>query len=480
MSESPHARFSIVVAMAEEHSGIGYEGKLPWHISTDMKYFKELTTARYNLSSSSSSITNVVIMGRKTWDSMGGKPLANRLNIVLTRDSSRTFPEGVWSGSSLDVVLQRLEETALFGRVFVIGGSELYRESIVHPQCEAMFITYIKSAKGAQPIMADVFFPDIPCSQYIREGTSRTEIDGSYTCTFQEWRRKPNEEELQYLNIIRNILTHGNYRMDRTGTGVWSKFGYTMRFDLSNGQFPLLTTKRVFFRGVVEELLWFLSGNTNARTLRSKGVTIWDGNASKQYLESIGLVDREEDDLGPIYGFQWRHSGAEYKTMHDDYTGQGVDQITELIKKIKTNPADRRLIISAWNPSDLPMMALPPCHVMAQFYVDGNRLSCQMYQRSCDMGLGVPFNIASYALLTCIIAHVCDLVPYEFIHVLGDAHIYSTHESAVKEQLKRTPVSFPILKISPSATRDFTKLIPDNFTLQHYYPLKKINMQMAV
>ena len=177
MSESLHVRFSIVVAMAEEHSGIGFKGSLPWHISTDMKHFKKLTTARYNLVSN--SVMNVVIMGRKTWDSMGGKPLTDRLNIVLTRDSSKTFPEGVWSGSSLDVVLQRLEETTLFDRIFVIGGSELYREAIIHPQCEAMFITYIK---GAEPITADVFFPDIPYNQYIREGTNRTETDGNYNC----------------------------------------------------------------------------------------------------------------------------------------------------------------------------------------------------------------------------------------------------------------------------------------------------------
>ena len=183
------------------------------------------------------------------------------------------------------------------------------------------------------------------------------------------------------------------------GTGTLSKFGCQMRFNLRE-HFPLLTTKRVFWRGVAEELLWFISGKTNAKELHDKGIHIWDGNASRAYLDSIGLTDREEWDLGPVYGFQWRHFGAKYVDMHTDYTGQGVDQLAELIHTIKTKPHDRRLVLSAWNPAALKEMALPPCHMFAQFYVANGELSCQLYQRSCDMGLGVPFNIASYALLT--------------------------------------------------------------------------------
>ncbi|KAF2583847.1 hypothetical protein F2Q70_00033956 [Brassica cretica] len=194
-----------------------------------------------------------------------------------------------------------------------------------------------------------------------------------------------------------------------------------MTFNLRRS-FPLLTTKRVFWRGVVEELLWFISGSTNAKLLQEKGIHIWDGNASREYLDGIGLTEREEGDLGPVYGFQWRHFGAKYTDMHADYTGQGFDQLLDVINKIKNNPDDRRIIMSAWNPSDLKAMALPPCHMFAQFYVANGELSCQMYQRSADMGLGVPFNIASYSLLTCILAHVCDLVPGDFIHVIGDAH----------------------------------------------------------
>ena len=240
---------------------------------------------------------------------------------------------------------------------------------------------------------------------------------------------------MQYLNLVRDIIDHGVRRADRTGrlrrplcpptlssapvahaqrgppalhgghdcasgTGTLAKFGCQMRFNLRNDRFPLLTTKRVFWRGVAEELLWFISGKTDAKTLQDKDIHIWDGNGSRAYLDSIGLAQREEGDLGPVYGFQWRHFGAKYVDMHTDYTGQGVDQLAELIKAIKTKPYDRRLILSAWNPAALPEMALPPCHMFAQFFVADGELSCQMYQRSCDMGLGVPFNIASYALLT--------------------------------------------------------------------------------
>lgn len=196
--------------------------------------------------------------------------------------------------------------------------------------------------------------------------------------------------------------------------------------------------------GVMEELLWFVSGCTNANVLSEKGIHIWDGNGSREYLDSIGLHSREVGDLGPVYGFQWRHFGAEYGTMHDDYNGKGVDQLKGLIEKIKSNPTDRRLVLTAWNPAALPEMALPPCHMFCQFYVADGELSCQMYQRSCDLGLGVPFNVASYSLLTCMVAQVCGLKPGDFVHVLGDAHVYANHVEPLREQLKNSPRHFPV------------------------------------
>lgn len=224
-------------------------------------------------------------------------------------------------------------------------------------------------------------------------------------------------EEYQYLDHIRHILSNGNKRCDRTCVGTYSIFGAQMRYSLRD-TFPLLTTKRVFWRGVLEELLWFIRGSTNAFELRDKNVHIWDANSTREFLDSVGLKEREEGDLGPIYGFQWRHFGAQYKGMHADYKNQGIDQLAHVINTIKTRPTDRRILMCAWNPIDIPEMALPPCHCLVQFFVAGDELSCQLYQRSADMGLGVPFNIASYALLTYMIAHVTGLKVSKNIYLL--------------------------------------------------------------
>ena len=248
---------------------------------------------------------------------------------------------------------------------------------------------------------------------------------------------------MQYLNLIRYIMDHGVLRTDRTNTGTRSVFGTQMRFSLANGVIPLLTTKKVFWRGVVEELLWFIHGSTDGRILKNKNIHIWDGNGTREFLDKVGLTENEEDDLGPIYGFQWRHFGATYRGRDAAYTNQGVDQLQEVIHLLRTDPYNRRIILTAWNPSALKQMALPPCHMMAQFYVQNGYLSCQMIQRSADMGLGVPFNIASYSLLTILLAHITGLQPGEFIHVIGDTHVYINHEDVLREQLERQPRDFP-------------------------------------
>ena len=252
-----------------------------------------------------------------------------------------------------------------------------------------------------------------------------------------------------------------------------------MRFSLRGGSFPLLTTKKVFYRGIAEELFWFIRGSTNAKELQEKNVRIWDGNSSREFLDSLGFTSREEGDLGPVYGFQWRHFGAEYVDMHADYEGKGVDQLAEVINRIKTKPSDRRIIMCAWNPADLDKMALPPCHCLVQFYVANGELSCQLYQRSADMGLGVPFNIASYSLLTAMIAHVCDLVPGDFVHTLGDAHVYLNHVEPLKTQLEREPKQFPklVIKRKVEKLEDFCI---DDFEIKNYESHPKIVMEMAV
>lgn len=303
-----------------------------------------------------------------------------------------------------------------------------------------------------------------------------------------------NLEEQRYLDLIATVLKEGVVKTDRTGTGTISVFAPTpLRFDLSDHTFPLLTTKRVFIRGVIEELLWFIRGDTNAQHLSEKGVHIWDGNGSREFLNKAGFPDRQVGDLGPVYGFQWRHFGADYVDCNFDYTGLGVDQLNEVIFKIKNSPDDRRLILSAWNPKDLNKMALPPCHMFCQFYVSPpnrsagqvrGKLSCQMYQRSCDVGLGVPFNIASYALLTIMIAYICDLEPGIFTHCMGDTHIYANHVEPLKVQITRTPRPFPKLTITPTGPHDVIERIED-FKLEHfqitgYDPHPKLDMAMAV
>ena len=252
-----------------------------------------------------------------------------------------------------------------------------------------------------------------------------------------------------------------------------------MRFSLRNGTLPLLTTKRTFWRGVAEELLWFISGNTNGNELAHKGIHIWDGNGSREFLDQRGLAHREVGDLGPVYGFQWRHFGAKYIDMHSDYTNQGVDQLADCIWKIKNTPEDRRIIMSAWNPADLDQMALPPCHMFCQFYVANDELSCQMYQRSADMGLGVPFNIASYALLTHLMAQVCGLKPGDFIHTIGDAHVYTNHIESLKLQLQRAPRAFPKLVIKNPGL-EIDGFVFDDFDVIGYKPHGSIKMKMAV
>lgn len=262
----------------------------------------------------------------------------------------------------------------------------------------------------------------------------------------------------QYLDLLHHILDTGIYKTDRTGTGTQSVFGYQARFDLQKG-FPLVTTKKVHLKSIIHELLWFLKGETNIAYLKEHGVKIWDEWAD------------ENGELGPVYGKQWR--------SWEGKDGKVTDQISDLIAQIKKNPDSRRLIVSAWNVGELQEMALMPCHTMFQFYVAGGKLSCQLYQRSADVFLGVPFNIASYALLTMMIAQVCDLQPGEFVHTFGDVHIYSNHMEQVKLQLSRKPFPLPTMKLNPSVKNIFGFQF-DDFSLENYECHPAIKAPVAV
>jgi thymidylate synthase len=261
-----------------------------------------------------------------------------------------------------------------------------------------------------------------------------------------------------YLDLMEHVLEHGTKKSDRTGTGTLSVFGYQMRFDLSRG-FPLLTTKKVHLRSIIHELLWFLQGDTNIKYLKDNGVKIWD-----EWADGNG-------NLGPVYGKQWRS----WATVD----GRVVDQISEVIAQIKKNPDSRRLIVSAWNVGELNQMALAPCHAFFQFYVADGKLSCQLYQRSADIFLGVPFNIASYALLTLMVAQVCDLQPGDFVHTFGDAHLYSNHMEQTREQLSREPRPLPTMLINPTV-KDIFGFKFEDFTLENYDPHPAIKAQVAV
>ncbi|KAF5328384.1 hypothetical protein D9619_013287 [Psilocybe cf. subviscida] len=297
-------------------------------------------------------------------------------------------------------------------------------------------------------------------------------------------------DEYQYLDLIRQVLDTGDVRPDRTGTGTIAVFApNNLRFSLADMTLPLLTTKKTFMRGISEELLWFIHGHTDSTLLSKKGVKIWDGNGSKAFLEGRGLGHRREGDLGPVYGFQWRHFGAEYVDCDTDYTGKGVDQLRECIRKIKENPTDRRIILSAWNPKDIPLMALPPCHMMCQFYVQlppasnptqKPRLSCLMFQRSADLGLGIPFNIASYALLTHMIARVTGTDAHELIIQLGDAHVYRDHVEALQVQLAREPKPFPKLRWARDDIEDIEDFRYEDIVVEGYQSHPSIPMKMSV
>ncbi|XP_015933832.1 bifunctional dihydrofolate reductase-thymidylate synthase isoform X1 [Arachis duranensis] len=503
--------YQVLVA-ATPDMGIGKDGKLPWKLPTDLKFFKEVT-----VTTSDPGKKNAVVMGRKTWDSIPHKyrPLPGRLNVVLTRSDSFdiAIAENVVICRSMAYALELLAEppySLSIEKVFVIGGGQIFRETLNAPGCEAIHITEIQTR-----IECDTFMPPVDSSVFQLWYSSFPKVENNILYSFTTYVRVrrlveratqntdpvldnnsdtvkfdfknfsflpkmilERHEEYKYLRLVEEIISEGTAKDDRTRTGTLSKFGCQMRFNLRRN-FPLLTTKKVFWRGVVEELLWFISGSTNAKLLQEKGIHIWDGNASREYLDRLGLTDREEGDLGPVYGFQWRHFGARYTNMHADYSGQGFDQLLDVITKIRHNPNDRRIILSAWNPADLKLEALPPCHMFAQFYVANGELSCQMCQRSADMGLGVPFNIASYALLTCIIAHVCELVPGDFIHVIGDAHVYQNHVKPLQEQLQNLPRPFPTLKINPEK-KDIDSFVASDFELSDYNPHQKIEMKMAI
>lgn len=444
-------RVNLIVAM-DEKGGIGKNGLIPWNVPEDLHMFRRMTKG------------GTVVMGRRTWESLQGRPLPGRQNIVIGSHDVRppkgkSPPATEWmTTTSLALALP----ASTRHQVWIIGGARLYQEAL--PMVTRAVVTHIPG-----DYKCDVVMNPIPETMF----TSRVEqkhvgTTGPFTTVvLKRW----NKQEHEYLKLVRSILNYGDPILDRTGTGVRSLFGPQLRFSLNRGKFPLMTTKRVALGAIVKELLWFLRGSTNANELKAQGCNIWNANAA-EFAARKGLP--EVGPLGPVYGHQWRHFGQTPNRL-------GVDQILQVIQELKTNRHSRRLVVTAWNPQDLEDVALPPCHVMFQFHVSSrNELSCKMYQRSADMGLGVPFNIASYALLTYIIGHFTGYEPHELFISFGNAHVYNDHVEALRTQLTRIPYAFPKMKVTipPRATID--TLRPDYFHLQGYHCFPALPMPMSV
>lgn len=444
-------KYTIVYA-TDLMGGFGLDGHLPHFKHSSLPIFKELTRVD----------NSWVVMGSRTWKSLPSK-LPDRTNVVVS--SGETQADHTFASlKDLYNVASEVKDVELF----VVGGAKLIdsflRSSLfeLHDVYHSIHNEYTKSTLRMQ----------VNWEEY---GLQKVRSDGEIITT--EYWSKINPE-LMYLNTIKNIMLYGQERNDRTGTGTIGLWNQTMRYSLSNGQLPMFTTKRMFFKGILEELLWFIRGDTSSKSLEEKGVNFWKDNASKKFLEERGLP-YDEGDLGPIYGFQWRHWGKPYNTEGLSDEMQGIDQLEKVIDQIKNGGHSRRIIMTAWNVSDLDKMALPPCHTLCQFSVRNEGLSCTLFQRSGDMGLGVPFNVTSYSILTHLLAYHCNLRAHEFVHVITDAHIYKDHVEPLKEQLTRIPFDMPKIKIM-NKYDSIDNYKYEDIIVEGYKSHKNIRMIMAI
>ena len=455
-----------VIAAVSKNRVIGKDGSLPWTITEDLKHFKKLTEG------------HVVVMGKNTYLSIlmkCGKPLENRLNVVITNSAD------IFSSHSnvVYIGINEFEELKLpkHKRVFIIGGSDVYSHFM--PKATTLHLTHIDKVYDG-----DRYFPPFCMWKLINSSVKHYSNVEKCSFTFLTYERSANESilvnDIRYQKLLHTVLTKGSERPDRTGTGTVGLFGKHLTLDISQ-HVPLLTTKLVPWKSCIKELLWFMKGQTDATILQSQDVHIWDGNTTREFLDSRGLEKLPAGDIGCGYGFQWRHFGEEYNTCKDTYQG-GFDQLSYVIDQLKNDPYSRRIFMSAWNPLHMNKMALPPCHVSAQFYVDQNRnLSCHMYQRSVDCFLGLPFNIFSYTVLTHILAMICDMKPKDLIISMGDTHIYKDHIAQVQKQLDRIPIVPPKLVVNPRIKDiPLEEISIDDFEIVGYFHHDTLKGKMSV
>jgi len=492
----------IGAAVGGQGGGIGYQGKIPWSIPDDMKIFRERTQ------------NCAVIMGRTTWESLPQKPLLNRLNVILTSQPNKltgfaATRKKIITASNLNDALSKVNRYNNLRGTYVIGGESVYQEAIEHELCDSIELSNI-SIKQFKDFKYDRFFPLIP-STFEMVSTTQKRFG-----SFEIWEQKKDNQsqEQLYINMLRHVRHSGELVLkDRTGVGTLQSFGVSVRFSLENDRIPVITTKNIHWKSVVEEMLQFARGDIDARKLAKKGVKIWNGHTSRQHLNSIvGGHLIEEGSMWKAYGWQWRQWGLPYLGVDVNYRGiKGKltaggelknsvmrqypllknmnsfnDQLANVVHQLKTNPESRRIVLSAWNVSDLDQMCLPPCHVLYIFNVSHGRLNCQMTQRSWDLFLGAPFNIAGTALLVRLLCATTGLQPGEIKIDAANAHIYLNHINQVDELIERSETlgffRFPVLEINKQlkTLEDWDSLTTDDLKLRNYRSYSPIKAQMAI
>ena len=475
--------FNIIVALSKKNNGIGLNNTLPWHLKKDLKYFKSLTTSCVN----DTDINGIVIMGRNTWNSIPDKfkPLSNRINIVVSNTLNNLNDyNNTYVCKSFDEALNFCDSYQNL-QIWVIGGQRLYNEAINHNYCSKLFVTEIYNN-----FECDCFFPTIN-SEFVLSKVSNFEEESNTHFRYLEYTNSNyygiinqwyNSVEEKYLETLQYILYKGSKRIDRTGVGTMSVFGLQFKYDLTD-TFPILTTRRIFMRGIFEELMLYLRGQTDNNILVEKGINIWTGNTTREFLDKRGLNDYPVGDMGETYGCNFRNFGGDYVNCNTPVEN-GFDQLQYVIDLIKNDPSSRRIIINLWNPKTLHKAALPSCLCKYQFWVDSDnkKLNLQIYIRSSDYYLANNWNTCTGALFVHLLCNLegIDLEPGELTVVTGDTHIYLSHIECVKENLRNTPRPFPKLLVNRKC-KNIEDFEYSDLKLVGYYPCKTtLKPEMAV